>query len=271
MASERQSTVSKAALVAGGAVVGAALYAAASSLTKVKANANANATSNSNSNSNSNAQSNQKENEETASSSSPPPFALSNRAKRVSGPPVPYLDAFEKGLADMYNPDSNPNGYAVLAVAENKTAFKGLVPLFREAAADFPAELAGYNDMKGTLDVREAFARFMTTHFGGYGFDPSGLCLSAGCGAILDTLSFCFCNEGEALMLVSPYYPGFDNDVKAKSATKIVECKTDFPHFRVTRQKLDESWERAVQDGIHVKGILISNPSNPLGTCMVSG
>ncbi len=37
----------------------------------------------------------------------------------------------------------------------------------------------------------------------------------AGCGSVLDLLFFCIASEGDAVGIPAPYYPAFDNDLKA--------------------------------------------------------
>jgi hypothetical protein len=36
----------------------------------------------------------------------------------------------------------------------------------------------------------------------------------AGCSAILDSLFYCLCDEGEGVLIPAPYYPAFDNDLQ---------------------------------------------------------
>lgn len=33
---------------------------------------------------------------------------------------------------------------------------------------------------------------------------------TAGCSAILDNLFYCLCDEGDGVLIPSPYYPAFD-------------------------------------------------------------
>lgn len=39
-------------------------------------------------------------------------------------------------------------------------------------------------------------------------------------------------------------------------------------NFKLTKQALEEAYEKAKEDNIRIKGLLITNPSNPLGTVM---
>ncbi|KAF8675384.1 hypothetical protein HU200_047749 [Digitaria exilis] len=59
----------------------------------------------------------------------------------------------------------------------------------------------------------------------------------------------------------------FDRDLKWRTGAEIVpvHCTSD-NGFRVTRDALDDAYRRAHKRRLRVKGVLITNPSNPLGT-----
>jgi len=61
--------------------------------------------------------------------------------------------------------------------------------------------------MKGNQPFRDALAAHMTRKFGGYNFASEHFIVLAGCGAVIDMLAYCFCDDGECIMLPTPYYP----------------------------------------------------------------
>ena len=61
--------------------------------------------------------------------------------------------------------------------------------------------------MKGTDRFKAAIAAHMSRKFGGYVFAKENCVVAAGCGAIIDALAFCMCEDGEAFILPTPYYP----------------------------------------------------------------
>ena len=71
------------------------------------------------------------------------PVPLSSRAEKVSHPAVSYLPLFLEAAGNMFVPESNPDGFIVLAVAENKLAWPNMADIFAEASSTFPPELAG--------------------------------------------------------------------------------------------------------------------------------
>ena len=59
----------------------------------------------------------------------------------------------------------------------------------------------------------------------------------------------------------------FDRDLKWRTGAEIVPVHcTSANGFRVTRDALDDAYRRAQRRRLRVKGVLITNPSNPLGT-----
>ena len=46
--------------------------------------------------------------------------------------------------------------------------------------------------------------------------DPAHLIVQTGCGAILNNMCQLMCEEGDAILVPAPYYPGFDSDMKVR-------------------------------------------------------
>ncbi|KAG8062435.1 hypothetical protein GUJ93_ZPchr0003g16725 [Zizania palustris] len=98
-------------------------------------------------------------------------------------------------------------------------------------------------------------------------FDPSNIVLTAGATSANEALMFCLADHGDAFLIPTPYYPGFDRDLKWRTGAEIVPVHcTSANGFRVTRAALDDAYRRAQKRRLRVKGVLITNPSNPLGT-----
>nr|WGT76407.1 aminocyclopropane-1-carboxylic acid synthase 9 [Litchi chinensis] len=62
-------------------------------------------------------------------------------------------------------------------------------------------------------------------------------------------------------------YCRFDRDLRWRTGVQLVPVVCDSSNdFKITRQALEEAYEKALEDNIRIKGLLITNPSNPLGT-----
>lgn len=97
-------------------------------------------------------------------------------------------------------------------------------------------------------------------------FDPNNLVLTAGATSANESLIFCLAEAGEAFLLPTPYYPGFDRDLKWRTGVEIVPIQCSSSNgFRITGPALEEAYQLAQKRNLKVKGVLVTNPSNPLG------
>jgi len=94
---------------------------------------------------------------------------------------------------------------------------------------------------------------------------PDQLCISAGCGAILDNLFMCITEPNDGVLIPAPYYPAFDNDLRVRNGTVAIPVLGDDAASLPTPKQLDEAVAAAKADGRAVKALLLTNPSNPLG------
>lgn len=137
-------------------------------------------------------------------------------------------------------------------------------------------------------------------------FKPDNLVLTAGSTSANEILMFCLTEPGEAFLLPTPYYAGynifinfdlffftfwvklfysyleqftqrilsifvdrFDRDLKWRTGAEIVpiHCSSS-DGFKITMSALEEAYQRAKKLNLKVKGVLVTNPSNPLGTTL---
>ncbi|KAI4380373.1 hypothetical protein MLD38_006571 [Melastoma candidum] len=188
----------------------------------------------------------------------------------------PYFAGWRVYDEDPYHELDNPGGVIQMGLAENQVSFdlledylamhpeasvwgKGGSPGFRENAL--------FQDYHGLLSFRKAMASFMEQIRGGrVKFDPERVVITAGATAANELLTFILANRGDALLVPTPYYPGFDRDLRWRTGVNTVpiHCHS-WNNFQITPQALDRAYEDAVSMKLKVKGVLITNPSNPLG------
>lgn len=211
--------------------------------------------------------------------------ALSNNHKFLSkiatndghGEKSPYFDGWKAYDTNPYHPQTNPDGVIQMGLAENSLCFDLIQEWVKnnpqasictpQGGFDFK-EIAIYQDYHGLPEFREAIANFMCRVRGSRAkFDPSRIVMSGGATGAHETVAFCLANPGEGFLVPTPYYPGFDRDLRWRTGVQLVPvvCESS-NNFKVTLEALEEAYDKAKESNIKIKGLLITNPSNPLGT-----
>ncbi|GKD95210.1 1-aminocyclopropane-1-carboxylate synthase 7-like protein [Tanacetum coccineum] len=145
---------------------------------------------------------------------------LSNIAiSETHGENSPYFAGWKAYDENPYHEKDNPSGVIQMGLAENQVSFD-LVEGYLEAnqeAASWGKNVSGFRenalfqDYHGLLTFRKAMASFMEEVRGGKAkFDPERVVLTAGATAANELLTFILANPGDALLVPTPYYPGYN-------------------------------------------------------------
>ncbi|XP_073121063.1 1-aminocyclopropane-1-carboxylate synthase CMA101-like [Henckelia pumila] len=186
-----------------------------------------------------------------------------------------YFLGWQEYDKNPFDPVANPSGIIQMGLAENQLSFdlleswiarnqeiSGFKKIFRE--------LALFQDYHGLPVFKKELAAYMSEiRQNKVKFDPNKVVLTAGATSANETLMFCLAEPGEAFLIPTPYYPGFDRDLKWRTGVEIipVHCHSS-NNFRITDSSLEEAYKQAQNLQLKVKGIFITNPSNPLGTTL---
>ncbi|KAH6817155.1 1-amino-cyclopropane-1-carboxylate synthase 7 [Perilla frutescens var. frutescens] len=193
------------------------------------------------------------------------------------GEDSPYFAGWKAYDENPYDESSNPSGVIQMGLAENQVSFDILEQYLENnstittsstgrSASSF-RENALFQDYHGLLSFRKAMASFMGQIRGGRAkFDPERIVITAGATAANELLTFILADPGDALLIPTPYYPGFDRDLRWRTGVNIVPIHCDSSNnFEITPQALEAAYNDAVSKKLRVRGLLITNPSNPLG------
>ncbi|PON92168.1 L-threonine-O-3-phosphate decarboxylase [Trema orientale] len=188
-----------------------------------------------------------------------------------------YFLGWQEYENNPYDEIRNPKGIIQMGLAENQLSFDLLESWlaknpdaagFKRNGQSIFRELALFQDYHGLPAFKKALVEFMSEIRGNkVTFDPNHLVLNAGATSANETLMFCLADPGEAFLLPTPYYPGFDRDLKWRTGVEIVPIQcTSSNGFQITEDALEKAYQDAQNRNLRVKGVLVTNPSNPLGT-----
>ncbi|OIV94676.1 hypothetical protein TanjilG_25900 [Lupinus angustifolius] len=205
---------------------------------------------------------------------------LSSKAScNTHGQDSSYFLGWEEYEKNPYDEAMNPKGIIQMGLAENQLSFDILeswlaknqdVAGFKRDGKSIFRELALFQDYHGLPSFKKAMVDFMAEIRGNkVTFDPNHIVLTAGSTSANETLMFCLAEQGDAFLLPTPYYPGFDRDLKWRTGVEIVPIQcTSSNNFQITESALLQAHEDAKKRNLRVKGVLVTNPSNPLGSTM---
>ncbi|XP_038697703.1 1-aminocyclopropane-1-carboxylate synthase-like [Tripterygium wilfordii] len=190
-----------------------------------------------------------------------------------------YFLGWQEYEKNPYHEINNPDGIIQMGLAENQLSFDLLESWleknpdaagFKRDGQSIFRDLALFQDYNGLPAFKNALVEFMSEIRGNkVSFDPNKIVLTAGATSANETLMFCLADPGDAFLLPTPYYPGFDRDLKWRTGVEIVPIHCASSNgFQITEPALQQAYQEAQQRNLRVKGVLVTNPSNPLGTSM---
>jgi 1-aminocyclopropane-1-carboxylate synthase len=177
-------------------------------------------------------------------------------------------------LSDLWDPESNQEGYITLGVADNALLQNDIVQRINECS-DVPKHILTYNNgPSGSFRSKAAISRFLSRQLNTFkAIDVADVVVTNGVASAMEHCSWAICDPGDGVLLGRPYYPGFLGDLGLRPNVRVVPVSFD------AKDPLDVSsvaaYERALltssEQGVKIKAVMLCNPHNPLGRCYSRG
>lgn len=189
---------------------------------------------------------------------------ISKRGMRILDNHQPLVAAHYRCATDPWHSETNPGGYINFGTAENHLVFD-LLQKKLNSKPGIEEHHTHYAELHGMQSFREALAGYITEHTG-IQAHADKIVTAAGSSAILDMVMFGLCEPGEGMILPAPYYAGFDHDLKTRVQVEPIPAYTRAEEgYKLTLEVLQQALLHAGKRTIKVRGIIITNPQNPLG------
>ena len=189
---------------------------------------------------------------------------ISKRVTRLVAKSSPIAAAHFRVEAEPYHPKWRPNGYLNLGTAENRLVWDLLAPRLAKRRPLTAAD-THYTPLHGMPTFREAIAHFLS-RVCRTPINAEDLVVVSGATAALDIIASALCDPGEAIAVPAPYYGAFDIDLTGHSEARLIPVPLSSSRlFHLTPETIDRVLTQTRRDGIAVRAVALTSPSNPVG------
>ncbi len=190
---------------------------------------------------------------------------ISNRGKKMLGEPSPLVIAHFKCKENPFSKTDNPNGKINFGTAENHLMNKKMIQRL-ERPQKYSSDDIHYGHLHGTDSFRTAIANFMGQVIEISDVNPENIVVGSGASAILESLSMALFEDGDGLIVPTPYYSGFTHDFSTRFNVNIIPLDLKpKDNFNLNPIDMENLIQGCLKKGINVKAILVCSPQNPLG------
>ncbi|XP_032227919.1 1-aminocyclopropane-1-carboxylate synthase-like protein 1 isoform X2 [Nematostella vectensis] len=199
---------------------------------------------------------------------------LSSRGRRIDEYPSVLARAWSNQLEDGFHATKNPEGVINLGTSENKLMYDVLSQKFQENVShDVLKEHTQYCDFGGLPSFKKAVADFLNYYMKpAETIDPNNLLVQNGCATVVEALGTVLADPGDGILIPAPYYGGFNADLCQRAQVvpfPVYLSSKPGPGengpFQLSVWRLEDALDKAKKQGVTIRGILLTNPNNPVG------
>ncbi|KAL0571360.1 hypothetical protein V5O48_010598 [Marasmius crinis-equi] len=173
--------------------------------------------------------------------------------------------------SNLYDPNSNSDGYISLGVAENALMHDELRDFLNSKPVVTSTVSFTYGDGPyGSKRVAEAFAGLLNKWFRPIKrVGKEHVVVTNGVSSAIEHLAWALANPGEGIMLGRPYYRNFLPDISLRFGVEVVSVSFGEidPIGIDAVKKYEEALKESEKKGVKVRALLLCHPHNPLGRC----
>ncbi|KAI3638325.1 hypothetical protein MIR68_003936 [Amoeboaphelidium protococcarum] len=195
---------------------------------------------------------------------------ISKRASQWINTPYGLMEGMQLAKADPFSLDQNVAGCINLGTAENELMFDHIQSIVQSSQClEIAAQDAKYNDFLGIARLRASLSSFINERFEVHHqlkLAPGNVSLHNGCGSAIESLFHVLCDDGDGVLIFTPFYGGFCMDVELRAHVKLIHVPLSSEDgYALNADKLRKVYKDSVAQGVNVKALLLMNPDNPLG------
>nr|XP_021482917.1 probable inactive 1-aminocyclopropane-1-carboxylate synthase-like protein 2 [Meriones unguiculatus] len=200
---------------------------------------------------------------------------LSSRGTGISDFYHFNFQSSEGHQTDEYHKDENPSGYINLGTSENKLCLDLITDRLSQCDMNLIDEtLLQHCDWQGQPLLRKELANFLTCYCKApVPLDPENVVVLNGSSSVFSSLATVLCNPGDAFLIPTPCHCGFAFSSYLYSKVELIPVYLEsqaiginWHTFRLTVEKLEFTLAQAKLKGKKVKGLVLINPQDPLGS-----
>jgi len=117
----------------------------------------------------------------------------------------------------------------------------------------------GYTPAAGLIELREAISNYLFNSIG-LKYKPNQIVASAGGKQPLYNVFQTICDQGDEVILPSPYWVSYPEQIKLANALPVIVRCDETSNFKMTAKQLEQSITE------NTKAIVITSPNNPTGS-----